>query len=74
MPTASRGPSTPSRPGATSRRSADFDRAIDVKKPPYFGALSGRGETYRLMRRYEEALADFDRAIDLDPRIRVDHC
>ena len=29
--------------------------------------LGRRGETYRLTGRYEEALADFDRAIELDP-------
>nr|MDZ8019099.1 tetratricopeptide repeat protein [Nostoc sp. SerVER01] len=27
-----------------------------------------RGETYRLMKRYTEALQDFDRAIELDPK------
>jgi tetratricopeptide (TPR) repeat protein len=31
-------------------------------------ALSWRGETYRLMKRYQEALQDFDRAIELDPK------
>ncbi|NJN86577.1 MAG: tetratricopeptide repeat protein [Leptolyngbyaceae cyanobacterium SL_7_1] len=30
-------------------------------------ALGWRGETYRLMKRYEEALQDFNRAIELDP-------
>ncbi|WP_445637231.1 Tetratricopeptide repeat protein [Nostoc sp. DSM 114161] len=31
-------------------------------------ALGWRGETYRLMKRYPEALQDFDRAIELDPK------
>ena len=30
--------------------------------------LAWRGENYRLMERYDEALADFDRAIELDPK------
>lgn len=30
-------------------------------------AIAHRGETYRLMGRYEEALADFERAIALKP-------
>jgi|HubBroStandDraft_3_1064219.scaffolds.fasta_scaffold811635_1 tetratricopeptide (TPR) repeat protein len=29
--------------------------------------IASRGETYRLMGRYEEALTDFNRAIELDP-------
>ncbi|MDF5739944.1 MULTISPECIES: tetratricopeptide repeat protein [unclassified Nostoc] len=33
-------------------------------------ALGSRGETYRLMERYSEALQDFDRAIELDPNYR----
>ncbi|MEH2183547.1 tetratricopeptide repeat protein, partial [Nostoc sp.] len=31
-------------------------------------ALGWRGETYRLMKQYTEALQDFDRAIELDPK------
>ncbi|MDZ8067888.1 MAG: tetratricopeptide repeat protein [Nostoc sp. DedQUE08] len=31
-------------------------------------ALGWRGETYRSMKRYPEALQDFDRAIELDPK------
>jgi len=31
--------------------------------------IASRGETYQSMERYEEALADFDRAIDLDPEV-----
>ena len=30
-------------------------------------ALVGRGRVYRYMKRYEDALADFSRAIELDP-------
>lgn len=30
-------------------------------------AIAHRGETYRLMERYDEALADFNQAIGLDP-------
>ncbi|MBD2015204.1 CHAT domain-containing protein [Microcoleus sp. FACHB-53] len=33
----------------------------------YVRAIASRGETYRLVKRYDEALADFDRAIELDP-------
>jgi len=39
---------------------------IEVKWQPI--ALYWRGETYRLMERYTEALQDFDRAIELDPK------
>ncbi|WP_238845516.1 tetratricopeptide repeat protein [Nostoc edaphicum] len=39
---------------------------IEVKWQPI--ALGWRGETYRLMKRYPEALQDFDRAIELDPK------
>ncbi|AVH70202.1 tetratricopeptide repeat protein [Nostoc sp. 'Lobaria pulmonaria (5183) cyanobiont'] len=39
---------------------------IEVKWQPI--ALGWRGETYRLMERYPEALQDFDRAIELDPK------
>ena len=30
-------------------------------------AITSRGETYRLMERYDEALTDLNRAIELDP-------
>ncbi|MEH2406936.1 tetratricopeptide repeat protein [Nostoc sp.] len=39
---------------------------IKVKWQPI--ALGWRGETYRLMERYPEALQDFDRAIELNPK------
>ncbi|MEH2328248.1 tetratricopeptide repeat protein [Nostoc sp.] len=39
---------------------------IEVKWQPI--ALGWRGETYRLMERYPEALQDFDRAIELNPK------
>ena len=39
---------------------------IEVKWQPI--ALGQRGETYRLMERYPEALEDFDRAIELDTK------
>ncbi|MEV8017532.1 tetratricopeptide repeat protein [Streptomyces sp. NPDC086554] len=32
-------------------------------------ALVARGETYQLLRRYEEALADFHEALDLNPKL-----
>ncbi|MEH2069317.1 MAG: tetratricopeptide repeat protein [Nostoc sp.] len=38
---------------------------IEVKWQPI--AFGWRGETYRLMERYPQALEDFDRAIELDP-------
>ena len=34
---------------------------------PRLPAIANRGQTYRLMGRHDEALADFTRAIDLDP-------
>ncbi|MEH2314379.1 MAG: tetratricopeptide repeat protein [Nostoc sp.] len=40
---------------------------IEVKWQPI--ALGWRGETYRLMERYPEALQDFDRAIELNPKL-----
>jgi len=39
---------------------------IEVKWQPI--ALSWRGETYRQMERYQQALEDFDHAIKLDPK------
>ncbi|MHC0064486.1 tetratricopeptide repeat protein [Nostoc sp. UIC 10890] len=39
---------------------------IELKWQPI--ALGWRGETYRLMELYPEALQDFDRAIELDPK------
>jgi tetratricopeptide (TPR) repeat protein len=36
-------------------------------EPGYAPTLVSRGEAYKLMRRYEEALADFNRAIELNP-------
>ena len=39
---------------------------IEVKWQPI--ALGWRGQTYRLMKRYPEALQDFDRAIELNPK------
>ncbi|MDZ8261840.1 tetratricopeptide repeat protein [Nostoc sp. ChiQUE01b] len=39
---------------------------IEVKWQPI--ALSWRGETYRQMERYQQAVEDFDRAIKLDPK------
>ena len=45
---------------------ADFDRAVALDEKFGSGAIARRGETYRLMKRYEEALADFDRAVALD--------
>ena len=41
------------------------DRAIELD--PAMLGYPHRGETYRLTGRYEEALADFTRAIELDP-------
>ncbi|WP_223265175.1 tetratricopeptide repeat protein [Nostoc sp. 'Peltigera membranacea cyanobiont' 210A] len=42
------------------------DSRIEVKWQPI--ALGWRGQTYRLMKRYEEALQDLNRAIELDPK------
>ncbi len=44
---------------------SDFEEALHYISDDIF-AILGRGETYRLMERYQEALADFDRAIALD--------
>ena len=40
---------------------------IEVKRQPI--ALGWRGRTYHLMERYTEALQDFDRAIELNPKL-----
>src|SRR5258708_6201122 len=45
---------------------ADLSRAIELA-PGCASAIASRGETYRLMERYDEALADLSRAVDLDP-------
>ncbi len=42
------------------------DSSITIQWQPI--ALSWRGQTYRLMKRYEAALQDFDREIELDPK------
>jgi tetratricopeptide (TPR) repeat protein len=39
----------------------------DLEVPWHAAALAHRGETYRLMERYEEALADLNQAIELSP-------
>jgi tetratricopeptide (TPR) repeat protein len=43
-----------------------LDRAIELDAE-YAWAIARRGETYREMERYDDALADFNRAIELDP-------
>ena len=43
-----------------------YTRAIEVK-PDYVIALGSRGDTFRLLGRYAEALADLTRAIELKP-------
>jgi len=45
---------------------ADFNQAIKLD-PYYVWAITCRGETYRLMERYNKALADFNQAIKLEP-------
>ncbi|MBI1923677.1 tetratricopeptide repeat protein [Candidatus Poribacteria bacterium] len=45
---------------------ATLNRAIE-RNPDDTRGLAHRGETYRLMGRYQEALADFNRAIELNP-------
>ncbi|MCG6134755.1 MAG: tetratricopeptide repeat protein [Nostoc sp. LLA-1] len=45
------------------------DSRIQAKWQPT--ALYWRGETYRRMERYTEALPDFDRAIELDPNYKL---
>ncbi len=47
---------------------ADFSRAIDLN-PNYAWAIAYRARLYDLLRRYEEALVDFDRAIVLDQTV-----
>lgn len=44
----------------------NFNQAI-AQDPKNSWALAHRGETYRLLARYQEALADFDQAIVLNP-------
>ena len=48
------------------KKLADLNLKIE-RNPNDAWALAHRGETYRLMERYQEALQDFDRAIELDP-------
>jgi tetratricopeptide (TPR) repeat protein len=45
---------------------ADLTRAIELD-PELAWAIAARGETYRLMDRYEDAVADLTRAIELSP-------
>ncbi|NEP00475.1 MAG: tetratricopeptide repeat protein [Symploca sp. SIO2E9] len=49
---------------------ADLDQAIDLK-PDYLWAIAYRSRVYELMKFYEEALIDFDRAVALDKTIFV---
>ena len=49
---------------------ADFNRAIELK-PDYLWAIAYRCRLYTLMKRYDKALTDFDRAIALDKTIFV---
>ncbi len=49
---------------------ADLDRAIEMK-PDYVWAIAYRCRVYELMKCYEKALTDFDRAIALDETIFV---
>ena len=54
--------------GYYNKALADFNRAIDLK-PNYAWAIAYRCQIYTLMKRYEEALVDCDRAIALDKTI-----
>lgn len=53
-----------------------YDKALDLCNreieldPGDALAVANRGETYQRMRRYDEALADFNRAVELNPRLR----
>ena len=38
----------------------------------YDWAIANRGDAYRLMEHYEEALKDYDRAIELNPKLDLD--
>ena len=44
-------------------------RAIELEPETLLGHRPAAGQTYHSMERYEEALADFDRAIELDPKL-----
>ncbi|GFJ81491.1 tetratricopeptide repeat protein [Phytohabitans houttuyneae] len=52
--------------GMYARALSDFTRAVELE-PGEPEAFAGRGETYRLLERYDEALADFKRAVGLEP-------
>ena len=54
--------------GYYNKALADFNRAIDLK-PNYAWAIAYRCQIYTLMKRYEEALVNCDRAIALDKTI-----
>ncbi len=49
---------------------ADLDRAIELK-PDYVWAIAYRSRVYELMKRYQKALIDFDRAIAFDKTIFI---
>jgi len=49
---------------------ADLDRAIDLK-PDYVWAIAYRCRVYAMMKCYEKALTDFDRAIALEETVFV---
>jgi tetratricopeptide (TPR) repeat protein len=52
--------------GFSPRYGIHFDRAIEFD-PSQVWVIASRGLTYRVMQRYDEALADLGRAIELDP-------
>ena len=62
---ASRGADLPGH--GTLRRGPGRPQPRHRTRPQHAWAISHRGETYRLMGRYDEALADLNRAIELDP-------
>lgn len=47
---------------------ADIERTIALE-PRHFGALSGRGQCYLQLERYQEALRAFEEALSLNPWI-----
>jgi tetratricopeptide (TPR) repeat protein len=54
--------------GEYARSIADCDEVLK-RNPRHFGALSGLGQVYERMKRYDEALAWFRKALDVNPNL-----
>ena len=66
-PCAARARPEPAHGGAARARPATYDEAI-AHEPEFGGTYANRGMLLDTMGRHEEALADYMRALELDPR------